>query len=304
MLNPVATYRLQLHKGFTFKDLERLIPYLCQLGIGTVYASPVMQATPGSTHGYDGIDPLLISPEIGTEEELRAISKLLRQHKISWLQDIVPNHMAVHPDNNWLKDVLEKGKISEYASFFDIKWENPPFEGKLVATNEQINYRRFFTVNELICLNIQYDEVFDTWHRYIKELLEENVFQGLRVDHIDGLSDPTLYLTKLRALAGQDCYIVVEKILQQHEGMPPYWRVQGNTGYDFLSMVNNLLSDPGGKELFTDFYNKLAGDTRTAQEQVADKKRFILDHYMQGELNNLVELYHSFGLSGGQEADL
>lgn len=297
MLNPIATYRLQLHKGFSFKDFVQLIPYLVQLSIGTVYASPVMQATPGSTHGYDGVNPLVINPEIGTEEELRAISKLLQEHNISWLQDIVPNHMAVHPDNKWLNDVLEKGKVSPYATFFDINWDNPPFEGKLIATDEKINYRRFFTVNELICLNIHNKAVFEVYHLYIERLLKAGIFQGLRIDHIDGLSNPTDYLTKLRALAGNDCYMVVEKILQQHEGMPEYWPVQGNTGYDFLSIVNNLFTNPASREAFTSFYEDLIGDKRTAQEQVADKKRLMLERYMQGELNNLVELYWSLGLA-------
>lgn len=301
MLNPIATYRIQLHKDFAFKDLKQLVPYLVQLGIGTVYASPIMQATPGSTHGYDGINPLLINPEIGTEEELRVISQLLHQHSINWLQDIVPNHMAVHPDNKWLNDVLEKGKASPYATFFDIKWDNPPFEGKLIARDEEINYRRFFTVNELICLNIQEKKVFEAYHQYIEQLLKEGIFQGLRVDHIDGLSNPTDYLTKLRALAGNDCYIVVEKILQQHESMPLYWPVQGNTGYDFLSIVNNVFTNAGSKEAFTSFYQQLTGDNQDVQEQIAEKKAYILYHHMQGELDNLVELYFSLGLADGAD---
>jgi maltooligosyltrehalose synthase len=160
-------------KGFTFIDLEQIIPYLQQLGIGTLYTSPIMQAVPGSTHGYDGVNPLMINPEIGTEEDLKVISKILQQYKINWLQDIVPNHMAVHPDNAWLQDVLKKRKTSPYAKFFDIKWDSPPFDGQLIATDEQINYRRFFTVNELICLNIQHKEVFEAYHQYIKQLLKE-----------------------------------------------------------------------------------------------------------------------------------
>lgn len=301
MLNPIATYRLQLHKGFSFKDVRQIIPYLQELGIGTIYASPIMRATPGSTHGYDGVDPLAINPEIGTEEELKILSQVLKQHKINWLQDIVPNHMAVHPDNHWLNDVLEKGKASPYANFFDIKWNNPPFNGKLIATNEEINYRRFFTVNELICLNMHLEEVFETYHQYIKQLFKEGVFQGLRVDHIDGLSNPTDYLKKLRELAGEECYIVVEKILQQQEGMPEYWPVQGNTGYDFLSIVNNIFTNATGKQAFTSFYEDLVNDKRTAHEQVTDKKAYILYNYMQGELNNLAELYQTLGLAGEKD---
>lgn len=325
MLNPVATYRLQLHKGFSFKNLEQIIPYLVQLGIGTVYASPVMQATPGSMHGYDGVNPLLINPEIGTEEELKTISKLLQQHNIKWLQDIAPNHMAFNECNSWLMDVLKNGRASAYGYFFDILWVSPlhdrrlmvPFEGssleKLLKeqgieqkyyrlcnwkeTDHRINYRRFFTVNELICLNIQRRDVFETWHQYICRLLEDDIFQGLRIDHIDGLYNPTEYLNRVREMAGEECYIIVEKILQQHEGMPDYWPVQGNTGYDFLSMVNNLFTNPGSRKVFTVFYEQLTGDSRSAQEQVAEKKAYILYQHMQGELDNLVELYLSLGLA-------
>ncbi len=112
MNNPVSTYRLQFHKGFTFEDFGKIIPYLQELGIGTVYASPIFEATPGSVHGYDGVNPHKINPEIGTEEQLIEFSKKLKEQGISWLQDIVPNHMAFDPNNPWLKDVLEKGQLS------------------------------------------------------------------------------------------------------------------------------------------------------------------------------------------------
>jgi len=86
-------------------------------------------------------------------------------------------------------------------------------------TDSHINYRRFFTVNSLICLNIQNKEVFDEYHKCIKVLVEDGVFQGLRIDHIDGLYDPTLYLQQLRKLTGEETYIVVEKILEPGEGL-------------------------------------------------------------------------------------
>ncbi len=301
MFNPISTYRVQLHKGFTFKDLKQLIPYLYQLGVKTIYASPIMQATPGSTHGYDGVNTSFINPEIGTELELKEIITVLKQNRIGWLQDIVPNHMAVHEQNAWLQDVLQRGKESEYADFFDIKWEDPSFEGKLIAVDDKINYRRFFTVNELICLNMQNEKVFNVYHHYLQKLIAEEMLQGLRVDHIDGLSDPTDYLKRLRKLAGDESYIVVEKIVQQKEEMPDYWPVQGNTGYDFLSMVNNLFTDAFSKNRLTSFYEALIGNNRKADEQIIDKKAFILYHHMPGELNNLTQLYFSLGLGKKDE---
>ena len=118
MYNPVATYRIQFHKGFNFDDFENIIPYLKELGVKTVYASPIFEATAGSQHGYDSINPHKINPEIGTEEQLKSIKGKLQQAGIGWLQDIVPNHMAFDSNNSILRDVLEKGLQSEYADFF------------------------------------------------------------------------------------------------------------------------------------------------------------------------------------------
>ena len=103
MFNPISTYRIQFHKDFTFTDFEKTIPYLQQLGVKTLYASPIFEATPGSVHGYDVVNPLTINPEIGTEESLRSLHLQLKEAGICWLQDIVPNHMAYHSNNLCLK---------------------------------------------------------------------------------------------------------------------------------------------------------------------------------------------------------
>lgn len=422
MNNPVATYRIQLHKDFTLHQLEALIPYLQQLGVSTVYASPLFAAVPGSNHGYDGTNPFLINPEIGTEEELRAISQKLQEAGINWLQDIVPNHMAFHPQNGWLMDVLEKGVQSLYAPFFDIAWTSNLHKGRLMVpflgadlkeviqngelelvytgnklyfkyydahfplsprtyetilrgekpseaikglvaqieqlhavedraayaerwneigqqlaglmknktvknyvekglkafnsnkealqqladlqhyrlchwqeTDSQINYRRFFTVNGLICLNIQDESVFQTYHQYIKQLIDKGIFQGLRIDHIDGLYDPTQYLERLRELAGDETYIVVEKILEKGEQMPD-WPVQGNTGYDFLAQVNNLLTYSKSEKEFSQFYRQLGKDRTPVARQIRDKKAHILYQHMGGELENLYRLFMELNL--------
>src|ERR1044071_10419626 len=117
MYNPVSTIRLQFNKDFTFRRAEELIQFFEDLGVRTIYASPVFKAAPGSTHGYDIVDPLSINPEIGTEEELVSLTKKLEEKNIGWIQDIVPNHMAFHKDNLWLQDVLDKGAESEFAEF-------------------------------------------------------------------------------------------------------------------------------------------------------------------------------------------
>ncbi|NCD69902.1 malto-oligosyltrehalose synthase [Mucilaginibacter agri] len=421
MYNPIATYRLQFHQQFSFADFEKIIAYLQKLGVSTIYASPIFESTPGSAHGYDGVNPNRIDPEIGTEKQLRTISKKLQDQQIGWLQDIVPNHMGVHAHNPWLMDVLEKGKRSLYANFFDtglaselfpdaqimmpflgnplaeiiengelkiayknkqlvfqyfdnswplslqsytailhndddelpanlkplvaeinatlrsrddkrfaLKWSawlvkfnnvlkqaeakdylndsldsinnNLDLLGQFAAqqnyrlcswqeTDSNINYRRFFTVNSLMCLNIQKPDVFEHYHRMIKQLVDEGVFHGLRIDHIDGLYDPEGYLNNLRELAGDDTYIVAEKILEQGETMPSQWPLQGNTGYDFLAQVNNLLSDGSSLKKFNSFYEELSGDQQPVHKQIEVKKANILSANMQGELTNLVNYF-------------
>ncbi len=131
---PRATYRLQFHAGFRLADATRLIPYLSQLGISDVYASPLLQARSGSTHGYDVTHPLRLNPELGSPEDFAAFSAELRRHGMGLLLDIVPNHMAAHGENPWWRDVLENGASSPYAGWFDIDWDSMAGapEGKVV----------------------------------------------------------------------------------------------------------------------------------------------------------------------------
>ena len=120
---PVSTYRLQFNRDFRFVDAIRIVDYLHDLGITDVYASPILKARPGSTHGYDVTDPAEINPEIGTPEEFNQFVGALHAHGMGLILDIVPNHMAASMDNPWWFDVLEKGQDSPYASFFDVNWE-------------------------------------------------------------------------------------------------------------------------------------------------------------------------------------
>src|SRR5262245_53952525 len=110
--NLVCTYRVQFHKGFPFGAFEQVMEYFQRLGMQTIYASPIFKSVPGGIHGYDGLNPLEINPEIGTLEQLKEIAEWLRRNGMGWLQDIVPNHMAFHSENEWLMDVLANGKNS------------------------------------------------------------------------------------------------------------------------------------------------------------------------------------------------
>ncbi|HYW97088.1 MAG TPA: alpha-amylase family glycosyl hydrolase, partial [Bacteroidales bacterium] len=124
VFDPVSTCRIQFSKDFTFNDLTAVLPYLEKLGIRTIYASPVFKAIPGSEHGYNVINPVEINPEIGTADELKGLKKELQKHAMGWVQDIVPNHMAYDPRNEWIDDIFRKGPHSEYYNYFDIDWEH------------------------------------------------------------------------------------------------------------------------------------------------------------------------------------
>ncbi|RIJ42624.1 malto-oligosyltrehalose synthase [Pontibacter oryzae] len=417
---PSATYRLQTSPSFKLSDIRKQIPYLHELGVSTIYSAPFFCARPGSEHGYDVTAAYDISPDIGTKQELQEISLELRRRHMGWLQDIVPNHMAFHPDNVWLMDVLEKGPQSYFYTFFDIDFHHPDFNGQVMVpflgepldkileqgqlelkltekgislnyfdnvypvsvssyrpllqealktssdpevsplvakclkdlehseaeesinpaswgnlkkriykaeplrkalqdvlesinqnksklkkllnkqhfilchwqeTERTINFRRFFTVNDLICLRMEQPEVFEQYHQFIKQLCDQELLQGVRVDHVDGLYDPSAYLKRLRQLLGPEKYIVVEKILEGEEQLPERWPIQGNSGYDYLALVSNLYTSREGRRKLTDIYRRLVPNAPTNYEQlVFDKKMFILTNYMQGERENLLRL--------------
>ena len=121
---PVATYRVQFNKDFRFSDAAVIIPYLLELGISDLYASPYFEARSGSFHGYDITDPSKINPEIGTEEEYEHFTGILKQHGMGQILDIVPNHMCITSgENRYWADVMENGPSSPYAAFFDIDWD-------------------------------------------------------------------------------------------------------------------------------------------------------------------------------------
>ncbi|MHA0876153.1 malto-oligosyltrehalose synthase [Enterobacter pasteurii] len=129
---PSSTYRIQFRNGMTFDRVVDLIPYMKDLGISHLYASPVFTATTDSTHGYDVTDPNEIDPAIGGRAGFDRMAAALRQAGMGLILDIVPNHMSTSLENRWWRDVIENGKQSRYAAFFDIDWSRPltlPFLG-------------------------------------------------------------------------------------------------------------------------------------------------------------------------------
>ncbi len=123
MKAPIATYRVQLNKNFTFSDLKVTLPYLSQLGISHIYASPIFQSKKGSLHGYDITDPNLISEELGGKAGFEDLVKEVSVYGMGWLQDIVPNHASYSLENKRICDVLAKGEGSESSCLFDIDFE-------------------------------------------------------------------------------------------------------------------------------------------------------------------------------------
>jgi (1->4)-alpha-D-glucan 1-alpha-D-glucosylmutase len=420
---PRATYRLQFHKGFGFKDAAAVARYLAQLGISHVYASPYLKARPGSNHGYDIVDHGQLNPELGDEAAFHQMCEAFHNAGLGQVLDFVPNHMGVGgADNGWWLDVLEWGPESEYAGWFDIDWDPDrrylqgkllvPFlgdqygtvleSGQLVlrfepesgsfavwaydthklpiyplhyqrvlgdehpelerlgdafsglsdwrpriaqrardlqsvlgalaqqrsdvreaieaAVNgingepgrletwrrldaliqdqywraahfrvaaDDINYRRFFNINELAGLRMELPELFEQAHRLVFALLRDGLLDGLRIDHVDGLFDPKQYLSRLRQHAPRPFYLVVEKILARHETLREDWPVEGTTGYEFANLVLGLLVDPSGEEGLTEAYREFTGEDRNFEQIVHDCKIRIMLNEMASELNVL-----------------
>lgn len=443
---PLATYRLQLHRGFTFNDARAIIPYLHALGISDCYLSPISKAVSGSDHGYDVIDPTVLNPELGTEEEFAEFISAVKAHGMGLILDVVPNHMGITKAlNRWWFDVLENGPSSRYASAFDIDWhpikrelrdkvllpilpdqygavlENqemqviyedgsfvlqcwdyrlpltpkswihllsfrlecliekreptmPMLELQSILTairnlpsrderdvervseryreqeiirkrlavlmeedesirtfvmenvrlfngekgraesfdlldallndqvyrlaswkvaSEEINYRRFFDINELAAIRMEDETVFQEVHRLLFQLVGDGAVRGCRIDHVDGLYDPGRYLTRLRELmrpkqenVATPFYIVVEKILGQEEPLPD-WPIQGTTGYDFLNQVNGLFVACMNEKVFTDLYSKVLDREVSYADLAYGCKQLIMRVSMASELNVL-----------------
>ena len=448
---PAATYRLQFTPEFGFAQADAILPYLQELGISDVYASPIFHARSGSLHGYDVVDPNRFNPELGTAADFEKLSDHARRLKLGWLQDIVPNHMAYDSRNRMLMDVLENGPASPYADFFDIEWNHPyesmkgkvlaPFLGRfygecleegeitlhynesglnvryyslilpvnieaysdvltdnlmslrkhlgaghldyikllgvlyalkniapkqdsaeradqimfvkkllweLYISNddmkrhldaslarfngtkgqpesfnlldrllaqqwyrlsfwkvaaEELDYRRFFNINELISLRMEDERVYRNTHALVNRLVAAGKVTGLRVDHIDGLYDPLSYLTWLRR-DNAAAYLTVEKILSYEEELPALWPLQGTTGYDFLNYVNGIFCDGRQSRQFSQIYSRFTDIETSCAALMVEKKRLIIGKYMAGDIEGLAFLLKGVSSRDRHAADV
>lgn len=154
------------------------------------------------------------------------------------------------------------------------------------VASDEINYRRFFEINDLAAIRMEDPRVFADMHQKLLELVAQRRIDGIRLDHVDGLYDPAGYIALLREKAG-DLWIGAEKILSHAETLPASWPVDGTTGYDWLAVTNALLVDPRGEEVFTRIHRELTGDHRSFADQVRDAKRTVLRSSLASELHML-----------------
>ena len=152
---------------------------------------------------------------------------------------------------------------------------------------EEVNYRRFFAINDLISLKVEDPHVFDRIHQLPLKLMEDGLITGLRVDHIDGLYHPYKYLQRLRSKA-PDAYITVEKILASGEPLKPGWPIQGTTGYEYLNQSGGLFVQPSNKEAMDSIYRAFTGMEASCGTLANDKKRLLIEKDLYGGLENLV----------------
>ncbi|MGH7046801.1 MAG: malto-oligosyltrehalose synthase [Stellaceae bacterium] len=155
------------------------------------------------------------------------------------------------------------------------------------VASDDINYRRFFNINDLAGIRMELPELFDHAHSLIFKLIENGTLDGLRIDHIDGLLDPKAYCLRLREKAPRPFYLVVEKILAPHESLREDWEVDGTTGYEFANLVTGLLIDPAGEEPLTRFYRDFTGADTAFADIVRDCKLRIMENEMASELTML-----------------
>ena len=369
---PRATYRLQLRNGMDFAGAAAIVPYLARLGISHLYLSPPFTAAPGSTHGYDVVDPNRLDPALGGEAGFLALRRVLDAHGLGLILDIVPNHMGIGRANAWWWDVLRHGSDSHYAGFFDIDFAADP-DGKLVlpvlgagldevlargelrlvqedgedllayfderfplapgtAADGDVeavlaaqhyrpvgwregaarrNYRRFFNIDQLPALRIEDPEVFEAGHALILDLAARGLIEGLRIDHIDGLTDPKAYLERLRHRLAEvrgdarPIYLVVEKILVGEETLPDSWPVAGTTGYEFMNEVLRVQVSGSGLAELAAVAERFTGEPQDFPSIAKSAKAEVLERLFAGEAAALArDMAKACGLAAGTAADL
>ncbi|GAC1516832.1 MAG: malto-oligosyltrehalose synthase [Gemmatimonadaceae bacterium] len=378
-----ASYRLQMHKEFPLAAAASIAGYLARLGISHVYLSPILEARPGSTHGYDVASHGRVNRELGGDEGWRAFVDAAHREGVGVLIDIVPNHMGIGPTNAEWEDVLARGRRSPFAHWFDIDWDAPPraltgrvlvptlaeerdvmidrgelalllendrprvgFSGASYPLREEsvatlatfasspgrltdqdlhrfgdgdegrarlrallddqyyrlvhwrrapreLNYRRFFDINDLIALRAEDERVFQATHALPLRWVAAGDVDALRVDHIDGLADPLAYLHRLREATGGATPVLVEKIVSSGETLRAEWPVAGTTGYEFMNDLEEIFLDPAGAARIEVDYRRLVrirGDGPTFRQVGYQGKVTLLRSSLAPDVRRLARL--------------
>ncbi len=192
-------------------------------------------------------------------------------------------------------DPQVRAEIEEHVATFNRDWREMD---RLIAAQfwrvaffrvaeDEINYRRFLNINDLAGLRMELAPVFEHAHARTLAMLESREIDGLRIDHVDGLFDPKSYLVALRQRGGPQFYLVVEKILAQHERLRPDWPVDGTTGYDYLNLSLGLLVDPSAEAAFSETYRAFTGASDSFEEIALASKLRIMDNELASELGAL-----------------
>ena len=161
------------------------------------------------------------------------------------------------------------------------------------VAGEEINYRRFFDINDLAAIRMEDPEVFEAAHRLLFRLVREGVVTGLRIDHPDGLYDPAEYFRRLQRGTGGEFYVVAEKILAPGEQLPDSWETSGTTGYEFLNLLNGIFVDRANARAMDQVYLRLIKTRPSFTEIVHECKRLITETSMASELNVLGHRLHT-----------
>jgi (1->4)-alpha-D-glucan 1-alpha-D-glucosylmutase len=224
-LTPRCTYRLQLSRDFPFQAAAQCADYVATLGVSHLYCSPILQAAPGSSHGYDVVDPTRINDELGGEPGFHRMVSQLRGEGLDVMIDIVPNHMATAvPGNRWWWDILKHGLSSRYAGFFDINWEPPvpSLKGKVLLGVLSDRYGRELESGRL-ALERRDDEVVVRYHDDVFPVSPASL-DGIEVDAVARDLD------------------AFDSLLQRQHYRLSYWRTaQAEVNYRRFFTIHSLI---------------------------------------------------------------
>jgi (1->4)-alpha-D-glucan 1-alpha-D-glucosylmutase len=240
----------------------------------------------------------------GREQDTREKRREVQQakatlHALCQGNDAIRAHLdrALSFYNHVAPDQAEDGALAtllKQQNFKLVFWQR--------ATQE-INYRRFFYLNDFIAVRIEDAEVFEIMHERIMALVRAGLITGLRIDHIDGLYHPRAYLRRLRERA-PDAYLVAEKILELEESLPTDWTLEGTSGYKFCNYVNEVFCESSNDAALTDLYREFIGAEIDYNTLLFDSKKRIIEEHMGGEVAYLAHLLRKATAGAGTDASV